>query len=142
MLGREAIETVELGGYRIPKGTTVFMPQWVIHRDARWFDDPEAFRPERWADGLAGDLPRYAYFPFGGGPRICIGNNFAMMEAVLLLATIARRYSLWLAPARRSDSLAHDDLAAGDGVKVVVTRRRCGLHSRGARFPSCPEKSR
>ena len=57
------------------------MSQWVIHRDPRFFDDPEAFRPERWADGLAKRIPRYAYFPFGGGPRICIGNGFAMMEA-------------------------------------------------------------
>ena len=92
VIGREAIEPVELGGYLIPAGTTVFMPQWVIHRDGRWFDDPEAFRPERWADGLMQRIHRYAYFPFGGGPRICIGNNFALMEATLILATIARRY--------------------------------------------------
>ena len=81
MIGREAIEPVELGGYSIPAGTTVFMPQWVIHRDGRWFDDPEAFRPERWEGGLMQRIHRYAYFPFGGGPRICIGNNFALMEA-------------------------------------------------------------
>ena len=98
VIGREAIEPVELGGYRIPAGTTVFMPQWVIHRDGRWFDDPEAFRPERWADGLMQRIHRYAYFPFGGGPRICIGNNFALMEATLILATIARQYRLELAP--------------------------------------------
>jgi cytochrome P450 len=89
MVGREALDAVELGGYRIPRGTTLFMPQWVVHRDARWFDDPEVFRPERWADGLIQRIPRYAYFPFGGGPRICIGNNFALMETALILATIA-----------------------------------------------------
>ena len=96
-LGREATEPVELGGYRIPAGMTIFMPQWVIHRDARWYDDPEVFRPDRWADGLMQRIPRYAYFPFGGGPRICIGNNFAMMEATLILATIAQALSaeLW-----------------------------------------------
>ena len=81
VIGREAVEPVELGGYQIPAGTTVFMPQWVIHRDGRWFDDPLAFRPERWSDGMMQRIPRYAYFPFGGGPRICIGNNFALMEA-------------------------------------------------------------
>jgi len=92
LLGREAIEPVEIGGYRVPKGVTLWMSQWVIQRDPRWFDEPERFRPERWLDGLAKRLHRYAYFPFGGGPRICIGNTFAQMEAVLMLATIARRF--------------------------------------------------
>ena len=78
MVGRENIEPVELGGYTIPAGTTIFMPQWTIHRDPRWFDEPESFRPERWALGLQEQIHRYAYFPFGGGPRICIGNNFAL----------------------------------------------------------------
>ena len=120
MLGREAIEPVELGGYRIPAGTTVFMPQWVIHRDPRWFDDPEAFRPERWADGLMQRIHRYAYFPFGGGPRICIGNNFALMEATLILATIARQYRLTLAPDARIAPLPTMTLRPAHGVKVVL----------------------
>src|SRR5688572_203426 len=93
-IGREALADCEIGGYHVPAGTTVFMMSYVLHRDPRWFDDPHAFRPERWQDGLAERLPRHAYMPFGGGPRICIGNNFAMMEAVLLLASIARRYKL------------------------------------------------
>lgn len=93
-IGREAVRDCELGGYSVPKGTTLFMSPWVMQRDARWFDDPLEFRPTRWADGLADRLPRHVYMPFGGGPRICIGNNFAMMEAVLLLATIARRFRL------------------------------------------------
>ena len=113
MIGREAIEPVELGGYLIPAGTTVFMPQWVIHRDGRWFDDPEAFRPERWADGLMQRIHRYAYFPFGGGPRICIGNNFALMEATLILATIARQYRLDARTRRQDRPSAHDHPPAG-----------------------------
>jgi cytochrome P450 len=92
--GREAVRDFELGGYSVPKGTTLFMSPWVMHRDRRWFDEPLAFRPARWADGLADRLPRHVYLPFGGGPRICIGNSFAMMEAILLLATIARRFHL------------------------------------------------
>src|SRR5262249_40472922 len=96
MLGREAIEPVELGGYPIARGTTVFMTASVIHRDPRWYDDPDAFQPERWTDGLVQRIPRYAYFPFGGGPRICIGNQFALMEATLVLATIAQKYRLRL----------------------------------------------
>lgn len=67
---------------------------WVLHRDGRWFRDPDDFRPERWTDGLLDRLPRMAYMPFGGGPRICIGMWFAMLEAVLCLATIARRLDL------------------------------------------------
>jgi cytochrome P450 len=92
LIGREATRDLELGGYRVKKGYTVFMSQWVSHRDSRYFSDPEAFRPERWLDGLAKRLPKYAYYPFGGGPRVCIGNAFAMMEAALILATVGQKY--------------------------------------------------
>jgi cytochrome P450 len=97
-IGRDALEDISVAGYRLRAGTTVLMSQWVVHRDPRYFDQPDCFRPERWADGLADRLPKYAYFPFGGGPRLCIGNNFARMEAALILATVARRYRLRLAP--------------------------------------------
>ncbi len=89
-IGREAIEEVEIGGYTIPKGGQVFMSQWVTHRDPRWFKDPERFDPERWMVEDP-DRPRFAYFPFGGGPRVCVGNHFAMMEMVLVLATLYQR---------------------------------------------------
>lgn len=91
-IGREAVADCEIGGYHVPAGTTLFMSPWLLHRDPRWFDQPAHFDPDRWSDGLADKLPRHAYMPFGGGPRICIGNTFAMMEAVLLLATIAQRF--------------------------------------------------
>jgi cytochrome P450 len=93
-IGRQAIEPCEVGGYHLPAGCSVLMPQYVVHRDPRFYDDPERFHPQRWADGLLKRLPKYAYFPFGGGPRICIGNTFAMMEAVLVLATICRRWRM------------------------------------------------
>jgi cytochrome P450 len=92
VLGREAIRDVEVGGYPIRKGVTVFMAQWVTQRDPRWWDRPEEFRPERWLDGSTKDLPKFAYFPFGGGPRICIGNVFAMMETVVVLTEVVRRF--------------------------------------------------
>ena len=92
VLGREALVDCEVGDFTIPKRATVFMSPWVMHRDARWFASPEKFLPERWLDGLAARLPRFAYLPFGGGPRVCIGDRFATMEAVLMLATVARRY--------------------------------------------------
>jgi cytochrome P450 len=89
-MGREAIEEVDLGAVVLPKGAIVLMAQWVVHRDPRWYRDPEVFRPERWLDHSLDENPKFAYFPFGGGPRVCIGNHFAMMEAVLVLATIAQ----------------------------------------------------
>ncbi len=91
-IGRQAIQPCTIDGFTIPAGATVLMSQWVVHRDPRFFEEPERFYPSRWADGLARRLPRYAYFPFGGGQRLCIGNNFALMELSLVLATIAQRF--------------------------------------------------
>ncbi len=126
LLGREATEPCEVGGYEVPVGRTIFMSQWVIHRDPRFFDEPLTYRPERWEDGLARRIHRYAYFPFGGGPRICIGNGFALMESVLLLATIARRYRLTLAPDAVITPLPTMTLRPEHGVKVILGRRRPG----------------
>jgi cytochrome P450 len=92
-VGREAIEDCEIGGFRVPAKSQVFVFQWATQRDPRFFADPDRFQPKRW-DGEDQNLPRYAYFPFGGGPRICIGNYFAMIEIVLLLATIGQRFRL------------------------------------------------
>ncbi|MDQ2869852.1 MAG: cytochrome P450 [Acidobacteriota bacterium] len=97
VIGREALKDCVVGGYRIPARATVYFSPWVLHRDARWFPDPESFRPDRWSDGSTAKLPRYVYIPFGGGPRICIGERFAMMEAVLVLTTILRRFRLEMA---------------------------------------------
>ncbi len=89
-----AISDFELRGYTIPAGANIVMSQWILHHDPKYFSDPEKFNPDRWLDPAMRKLPRFAYFPFGGGPRQCIGNSFAMMEAVLLLATIAQRFTL------------------------------------------------
>lgn len=96
VIGRRPVEDITIGGHFIPAGTNVLMSQWIVHRDERWFDDPLRFDPDRWANGLAQRLPKYAYFPFGGGPRQCIGNSFAMFEATLILAMIAQRFELEL----------------------------------------------
>lgn len=93
-VGREATREAVVGPWRIAAGTTVLILQWAAHRDARHFARPLAFAPERWEGDFAKSLPRFAYFPFGGGPRQCIGNAFATMEATLLLATIASRWRL------------------------------------------------
>jgi cytochrome P450 len=100
-LGREAIKDCEIGGYHVPPGTQVFMFQWATHRDARFFEEPLRFKPERWTAEFEAQLPKYAYFPFGAGPRACIGASFAMMEMVLVLATIGQRFRLQLDPNHR-----------------------------------------
>ena len=87
---REPAEDVRLGPYRLREGTNVTLPAFKIHRDGRFFDDPDDFRPERWAGDLEDEIPDYAYFPFGGGPRHCIGMRFATTELKLVLATMAR----------------------------------------------------
>ncbi|HEY4185214.1 MAG TPA: cytochrome P450 [Polyangia bacterium] len=91
-IGRQAQTEVEIGGWRYPRGAEFVISPWVVHRDGRGFEAPEAFRPERWENDLARRLPRFAYFPFGGGPRVCIGNRFAMMEARLVLAVAVQRF--------------------------------------------------
>ncbi len=91
-LGRQALAEVEVGGFRFPRGAEFIMSPWVVHRDPTHFPDPDAFDPQRWRDDLQRRLPRFAYFPFGGGPRVCIGNRFAMMEAKLVLATLLQRF--------------------------------------------------
>lgn len=93
-LFREATEDVEIGPYEVPAGTTVTTPQWVVHRDERWFDDPLTFDPGRWSDDMRGSLPEYAHYPFGGGSRACIGNRFATLEAKLVLATLLSRFDV------------------------------------------------
>jgi cytochrome P450 len=92
VVGRAPIKAYEVGGYTVEPGGTILMSQWVVHRDPRWYDEPEQFRPERWADTANSTRPKFSYFPFGGGPRICVGNHFAMMEALLVLATVARNW--------------------------------------------------
>ena len=93
-LFRETPTGVTLGGYRIPAGSGLMLPQWAVHRSPRWYDDPERFDPSRWVPDRAADRPRFAFFPFGGGPRHCIGKQFSMLEATLILATVAQRYRL------------------------------------------------
>jgi cytochrome P450 len=122
-IGREPLEDCEIGGYHVPKGTQVWISQYAVHRDARWFEDPEAFRPERWENDFAKKLPRYAYFPFGGGPRVCIGNAFALMETTLCLAAIARRYRVRVVSRQPLPHVAAVTLRPKEAVRVVVEER-------------------
>lgn len=100
LYGREAAADVELGGYTVRRGSWVLISPYAAHRDPRSFPDPDLFDPERFGPGRAEDIPPYSYLPFGGGPRTCVGNALAMTELVLVVATIARRFSLRLDPAQ------------------------------------------
>jgi cytochrome P450 len=125
-IGRRAIAECELGGYRVPPGSNIFILQWRTQRDARFFPDPERFDPERWREDpvRSGKIPRFAYFPFGGGPRVCVGASFAMMEATLLLAMIQQNYHLELVPDHPIEIFASVTLRPKHGVRVIAKRRR------------------
>jgi cytochrome P450 len=91
---REPQVDVRLGGYRIPAGSAVMLPQWAVHRSERYWDSPLEFDPDRWLDERADDRPRFAFFPFGGGPRFCIGKQLSLLEARLILGTVCQQYRL------------------------------------------------
>jgi cytochrome P450 len=122
-IARTCIEDHEIVGYPIPRGSGVSFSQWTVHRDPRWYDAPEEFRPERWEGDLLKRLPRFAYFPFGGGPRQCIGNSFATMEAALVLATVAQRYRFRLVEGHPVVALASITLRPRHGIRVVLEKR-------------------
>lgn len=123
LVGREAAENTEIGGYPVPRGTTVYMSQWIVQRDARFYPQPERFDPDRWTEEFSRQLPAFAYFPFGGGPRVCIGAAFARTEAVLALATIAQQFRFSLVPGARVTPWPSVTLRPRQGVPVVVHRR-------------------
>ncbi len=123
-MARLAAEEHEIAGYPVRPGYGVAFAQWVIHRDARWFDAALEFRPQRWESGLAKQLPRFAYFPFGGGPRQCIGNTFALMEASVVLATVGQRFRFALAPDHKVTPLASITLRPKNGIQVRFEARK------------------
>ncbi|HEX9943597.1 MAG TPA: cytochrome P450 [Thermoanaerobaculia bacterium] len=122
-ISRRTVEPVSIGGYPVPAGSGVLVSQWVTHRDPRFFPDPLSFRPERWSASFEAQFPRMAYFPFGGGPRICIGMGFAWMEGILLLATLGRRWTMRLVPGHRIEPFPRITLRPKSGVPVTLRRR-------------------
>jgi cytochrome P450 len=129
---RRTEEPFKAGDFLLPAGANIVLSQWVTQRDPRWFTEPDRFNPDRWAEESAAKLPRFAYFPFGGGPRVCIGAGFAMMEATLLLATIAQRYRMRLTPNQRIKPLASITLRPKNGIRVELQQRANAPVSRAA----------
>ena len=141
LMGREALVDCQIGGRPVRRGTTLLMSQWLIHHDPRFHDEPSQFRPERWLDApkqptsAAGTtaLPRFAYFPFGGGQRQCIGNAFAQLEAVLVLACLLQRVNFEVVAEQRIEPQALVTLRPKWGLKMVVTERRAAAVPAAAR---------
>ena len=122
----------------IPPGAQLVCSQWIVHRDARWFPNPEGFDPDRWSPARAKDIPRFAYFPFGGGPRVCIGNHFAMMEATLLLAIVVQRFRVELVAGQRLELAPAVTLRQkGPGLSVqIISRSTTASPRTGTSMPS------
>jgi cytochrome P450 len=122
-LGRKAMQDYDAGPYRIPKGATIFMSQFVVHRDPQFFPDPLKFIPERWTPQEVEKRPRFSYFPFGGGPRVCIGEAFAWMEASLLLATLAQNWTMRHVEGHRIVLQPLITLRPKFGMKMILKKR-------------------
>ncbi len=121
VITREAIADVTIAGYTLKEGSVVVTSPYITHRLPTYYTDPDQFRPERFTSGYEQSLPRSAYFPFGGGPRVCIGQSFAMMEAVLILATIAQQYRLKLVPRQEVEIEPLVTLRAKHGIRMRAT---------------------
>ena len=120
-LGRMVFESIELGGYQVPAGVAVMVAPLITHRDPRWFENPMAFRPERWTDEFRSELPRFAYFPFGGGPHQCIGEGFAWVETKIALATLCRH---WRAAAEgKAEIVPRITIKVKGGMPMRLERR-------------------
>lgn len=122
-IGRLALKDHEIGGYTIPAKALVLLSPYVTHRDARYFPDPTRFDPERWTPEAKESRPQFAYFPFGGGTRRCIGEGFAWMEGILLLASLARNWRMRLIPGHRVETLPVITLRPKHGMRMRVEKR-------------------
>ena len=126
-VGRRALESFNIREYEISAGSVVLMSQYIMHRDERFFPDPERFDPERWTAEAQAQRPKFSYFPFGGGARVCIGEQFAWMEGILLLATIAQQWRMRLDPGQVVDIQPLITLRPKYGMRMALERRHA-LH--------------
>ncbi|PYP82936.1 MAG: cytochrome P450 [Blastocatellia bacterium AA13] len=122
-LGRRAIDEYELGGYKVPPRSIIFMSPYVMHHHERYYPDPFKFDPMRWTAEAREARPRFSYFPFGGGPRVCIGESFAWMEGILVLATIARDWRMRIASGHKVEPQPIVTLRPKYGMRMVLEKR-------------------
>ena len=120
VVSRKAVEDDEMGGYRITAHSRLMLSPYVTHRRADLWENPEGFDPQRFAPGNGDGRQRYAYYPFGGGPRQCIGNNFALMEATLVLSAVAQRYQLALVPGQEVSAKPKATLRPHPGIWMML----------------------
>ena len=120
ILGRRALSDYELGEYRIPERAILLTSQWVVNHDERWYSDPFRFDPERWTPEARAARPKFSYFPFGGGPRICVGETFAWVEAGLVLATLARQWRPRLVPGQEIVPRPSITLRPRNGIRMTL----------------------
>jgi cytochrome P450 len=123
VIGRRNVVDYVVNGYTVPQYSLILMSPWVVHRDPRYFAEPLQFDPGRWTSESKDRRPKFSYFPFGGGPRVCIGESFAWTEGVLVLATIAQRWKLRLAPGHRVQPQALVTLRPRYGMKMIAESR-------------------
>ena len=124
IVGRRAIDAFEVRGFTIPARSIVLASQFITHRDERWYPDPLRFDPDRWTAERQTERPKFSYFPFGGGTRVCIGEQFAWMEGVLLLATIAQRWRFRLVPGHPVELKPIITLRPKYGMQMTVEKRK------------------
>jgi cytochrome P450 len=123
MMGRRAVEDYELEGYPVRKRSVLLLSPWVAQRNPEWFPEPSRFDPERWTPEERAKRPRYSYFPFGGGPRLCVGEGFSWIEARIALAVLAQRWRFRLVPGQVVEAAPLMTLRPRSGMRMRVERR-------------------
>lgn len=122
-LGRRALKDYALTDYVVPEGSIIMMSQWVVHHDPRYYPDPFRFDPERWTPEAQAARPKFAYFPFGAGPRMCIGDQFAWIEGIVLLATLGQQWQMRLVPGHPVELQPLITLRPRHGMRMTLARR-------------------
>src|SRR5437773_11859860 len=122
--GRRALQDYEVGPYVIPASSLVLLSQYLMHRDPRYYPDPLRFEPQRWTPEAKASRPKFSYFPFGGGPRVCLAESFAWMEGALLVATLPQQCQMQLVPGHPVELQPLITLRPKYGMRMIVRRRK------------------